>query len=392
MPNCLAPYGGPVEPGVAFGGFRNDDVKTSTALVLTFLVDNHVGEKDLEPAKNWEKRFIELLKRWDENDRPEFMEAAFSSERSVQDELERVSEAEMSTVVISYGVMFIYIAIALGRIRSFRTILVDSKVTLAVGGIVVVLCSVVCSLGVFGYAQVPTTLLTIEVIPFLVLAVGVDNVFIIVQTHDKISRVAGEGPEKRVGETLARVGPSILLTSTAECCCFAIGALSDMPAVKTFAMYATVAVAVDFLLQITGFVALLSLDDSRRLANRIDVACCFRINVDDDSTVRPGILARFWSRFVTPFLLDTKVRIVVVVIFLFWLCCSIATVPNMPIGLDQELSMPDDSHVLKYFLVTINSSKANLDNNVCFTVHEGSVKYWPASLLGPQGGFKFWRY
>jgi hypothetical protein len=36
-------------------------------------------------------------------------------------------------------------------------------VTLGVGGIVIVLVSVVCALGIFGYAGVTTTLLTIEV-------------------------------------------------------------------------------------------------------------------------------------------------------------------------------------------------------------------------------------
>jgi len=34
---------------------------------------------------------------------------------------------------------------------------------LSVGGIVIVIASVACSLGVFGYVGVPTTLLTIEV-------------------------------------------------------------------------------------------------------------------------------------------------------------------------------------------------------------------------------------
>ena len=40
---------------------------------------------------------------------------------------------------------------------------VDSKVTLGVGGIVVVLMAVLCSLGIFAYAKVTTTLLTVEV-------------------------------------------------------------------------------------------------------------------------------------------------------------------------------------------------------------------------------------
>lgn len=59
---------------------------------------------------------------------------------------------------------------------------VDSKISLGIAGILIVLSSVACSLGVFSYAGVPLTLIVIEVIPFLVLAVGVDNIFIIVQT------------------------------------------------------------------------------------------------------------------------------------------------------------------------------------------------------------------
>lgn len=57
---------------------------------------------------------------------PDFMSVAFSSERSIEDELERESEAEIITVVISYAVMFVYITVALGQFRSFRTILVSS--------------------------------------------------------------------------------------------------------------------------------------------------------------------------------------------------------------------------------------------------------------------------
>lgn len=46
-----------------------------------------------------------------------------------------------------------------------------------------VLSSVACSLGIFSYIGIPLTLIVIEVIPFLVLAVGVDNIFILVQTY-----------------------------------------------------------------------------------------------------------------------------------------------------------------------------------------------------------------
>lgn len=60
---------------------------------------------------------------------------------------------------------------------------VDSKISLGIAGILIVLSSVACSLGIFSYVGIPLTLIVIEVIPFLVLAVGVDNIFIIVQTY-----------------------------------------------------------------------------------------------------------------------------------------------------------------------------------------------------------------
>lgn len=60
---------------------------------------------------------------------------------------------------------------------------VDAKVTLALGGIVVVLGAVLSSLGFYSFVGLPSSLIIIEVVPFLVLAVGADNIFIFVLGH-----------------------------------------------------------------------------------------------------------------------------------------------------------------------------------------------------------------
>lgn len=57
----------------------------------------------------------------------------------------------------------------------------ESKVTLALGGIVVVLGAVLASMGLLALLGLPSSLIIIEVVPFLVLAVGADNIFIFVQ-------------------------------------------------------------------------------------------------------------------------------------------------------------------------------------------------------------------
>lgn len=141
---------------------------------------------------------------------------------------------------------------------------IESKITLGVGGVLIVLASVVSSIGIFGFFGLPATLIIIEVIPFLVLAVGVDNIFILVQTHQREGRKPEETIPQHIGRTLGEVGPSMLLTSISESCCFFLGGLTDMPAVKAFALYAAMALFIDFILQITCFVSLLALDSFRQ--------------------------------------------------------------------------------------------------------------------------------
>lgn len=53
--------------------------------------------------------------------------------------------------------------------------------------------------------------------------------------------------------------------------------------------------------------------------------------------------------FLTP---QDVVRVVVVLLFLGVFCASFAVTPQLDVGLEQDLSMPEDSYVLKYFKVS----------------------------------------
>ncbi|XP_076381020.1 NPC intracellular cholesterol transporter 1 homolog 1b isoform X2 [Megalopta genalis] len=358
--DCVAPYGGPILPAVAFGGFLRDgefnydadDYIKATGLVISIMVTNSLDKTVLEATEKWEQRFLDFMKEWDAKERPDFMDVAYSTERSIQDELERSSKAEAMTVVLSYIIMFIYIAIALGRIQcSIKRCFLTSKIMLSIGGIVIVMASVACSLGVFGYIGVPTTLLTIEVIPFLVLAIGVDNIFILVQTHERHPKHVEQTIPEHVADILAKVGPSMLLTSASECLCFLIGTLSSMPAVNTFALYASLSIFFNFLLQTTAFVSLLSLDAKRLQNNYLDVLCCVKVKSDEDRKVDENysFVQTIFKRFYTPFIMKKPVRIIVLIFFFVMLVTHAAVLPRIGIGLEQKLSMPMDSYVLKYF-------------------------------------------
>ncbi|CAD6211781.1 GSCOCG00003829001-RA-CDS, partial [Cotesia congregata] len=354
---CMAPFKGPIIPEIAFGGFllenklkyESTDYMKSTGLVLTFLVKNSLNKTELQPMLKWEQKFLDFMKNWSNTECPEFVEVAYSAERSIEDELQRTSVTEIQTVVISYVFMFLYIMLTLGQFKLSPQCFVTSKILISLGGIVIVLASVASTFGIFGYIGVPTTILTLEVIPFLVLAVGVDNIFILVQTHQKNPLRAGESIPDYIGRILSSVGSSILLTSISECLCFLIGTLSSMPAVNTFALYASVAIIINFLLQITAFISLLALDVRRSENNRADVLCCFPIKKSTTTQENHSIIHNVFSYFHTHFLMKKNVGFGVIFFFIAALVLHSIVGPNVEIGLDQKLSMSKDSYVLKYF-------------------------------------------
>ncbi|EHH29220.1 Niemann-Pick C1 protein [Macaca mulatta] len=344
---CLGTFGGPVFPWLVLGGYDDQNYNNATALVITFPVNNYYNDTEkLQRAQAWEKEFINLVRNYKNPN----LTISFSAERSIEDELNRESDSDIFTVVISYAIMFLYISLALGHIKSCRRLLVDSKISLGIAGILIVLSSVACSLGIFSYIGLPLTLIVIEVIPFLVLAVGVDNIFILVQAYQRDERLQGETLDQQLGRVLGEVAPSMFLSSFSETVAFFLGAMSVMPAVHTFSLFAGLAVFIDFLLQITCFVSLLGLDINRQEKNRLDIFCCVR-GAEDGTSVQASesCLFRFFKNSYSPLLLKDWMRPIVIAIFVGVLSFSIAVLNKVDIGLDQFLSMPDDSYVVDYF-------------------------------------------
>lgn len=262
------------------------------------------------------------------------------------------------------------------------------RLILSLVGVFLVLISVMASIGLFSFAGVPATLIVMEVVPFLVLAVGVDNIFIIVQTYDRQYSNSHLSIPDRIGHVMIDIGPSLLISVISESVCFFIGGLvAKMPAVETFAYYSAVALIMDFLLQITVFSAIFSLceqmaekqngmgdDDTAQLVINNDTQpeepspststpshspkrrsasgsrSSSRRPSGNQGSTEQGFIQALFTHCYAPFILGCKwVRMGILMTFYSWLCLSIALVHRVDVGLDQKLSMPDDSYVLKYF-------------------------------------------
>ncbi|GLT63217.1 hypothetical protein SLA2020_357960 [Shorea laevis] len=353
---CLSAFKAPLDPSTALGGFAGNNYSEASAFVVTYPVNNAIDKAGDENSKAvaWEKAFIQLVK---EELLPMVqsrnLTLSYSSESSIEEELKRESTADVITIVVSYLVMFAYISVTLGDTPHLSTFYLSSKVLLGLSGVILVMLSVLGSVGFFSAIGVKSTLIIMEVIPFLVLAVGVDNMCILVHA---VKRQSFHLPlEERISNALMEVGPSITLASLSEILAFAVGSFIPMPACRVFSMFAALAVLLDFLLQITAFVSLMVFDCLRAEDNRIDCFPCIKVPSSDGDAGegihqrRPGLLARYMQEIHAPLLGLWGVKMLVIAVFAAFALASIALSMRIETGLEQKIVLPRDSYLQGYF-------------------------------------------
>ena len=98
-------------------------------------------------------------------------------------------------------------------------------------------------------------------------------------------RLPGDTSSDIIARVLGRGGPSMLLCGLTESTVFFIGSVSDMPAVKVFAVNAGLAIVFNFILQVTAFLAVVKLDMDRQEDNRWDLIYCKK---DKSSSAPPN--------------------------------------------------------------------------------------------------------
>jgi len=366
---CLPDFQQPLKKEIILGGWEETgNVLDSKALIVTWVVNNHAeGTEEEARAMDWERSLKGLLKAVQAEAEERGLRLSFSTEISLEEELNKSTNTDAKIVVISYVIMFIYASIALGSASlSFKSLvynpanaLVQSKFTLGVIGIVIVLMSVSASVGLFSAAGIKVTLIIAEVIPFLVLAVGVDNIFLIVHEFERVNLShPDEDVSERVAKALGRMGPSVLLSASTETVAFALGAFVGMPAVRNFAVYAAGAVFINALLQVTMFVSVLALNQRRVESSRADCFPCITVRQRVTASANggglygsedEGSLQRFIRKTYATGLLGRKVKVVVIVGFLGLFTAGLALIPEVALGLDQRIAIPRDSYLIPYF-------------------------------------------
>lgn len=124
-----------------------------------------------------------------------------------------------------------------------------------------------------------------SLIPILLIGLGVDNAFVIVQEYnnaeqrDKDLRVRRSLVE-RIANGLRHAGVGITVTSMTDVIVFAVGGTTVLPSLRSYSLYAAVGILFTFFLQTTFFVACLTIDTKRIDQLRNGMFCCIKYNPD----------------------------------------------------------------------------------------------------------------
>ena len=191
-------------------------------------------------------------------------------------------------VLSGYLLIFVYVLVNLGKLNS-----VEQRAWLSIAGIIAVVLGIVTSFGLaahlgFFYSKMD------QILPFLMLGVGIDDMFVIAQAFDDLSpEERNLSLAKRIGRTMMHAGVAITITSVTDLLAFGIGATTALPALGGFCIYASLGIFFIYFYAITFFLAWFSIDQ-RRAEDIRDGCFCVKKRKLAPKSVQPEFPAVHW--------------------------------------------------------------------------------------------------
>jgi predicted RND superfamily exporter protein len=226
------------------------------------------GEKVDYESFDFEGMLIDLL--WNRTDFPSGLHSYVNIQRQFFDSFVGQTFKDSDKLVMGYMLVFVYVNLMLSKMNC-----VEQRFWLSVIGILSVAMGMIlgygiCSLCGLFYSAAHT------VIPFLLLGIGIDNIFVITQTFNTMESTTSPAElTKRFGQTMKHAGVAVSVTTFTDVIAFLVGSNTVLPGLQSFCVYAAAAIFAIYALQVTHFVAWFSLDQRRQLSHRDGCICCY---------------------------------------------------------------------------------------------------------------------
>ncbi|KAJ8375863.1 hypothetical protein SKAU_G00064430 [Synaphobranchus kaupii] len=227
---------------------------------------------------------------------------------------------------------------------------VRNKVWVAAFGVLSAGLAVVSSFGLMLYIGVPFVM-TVANSPFLILGIGVDDMFILISCWQQTNVHAKV--EDRLADTYKEAAISITITTLTDVLAFYIGLITPFRSVQSFCLYTSSAILFCYIYSITFFGAVLVLNGRRENSNRHWLICrkvpeerppgrskgfslCCVGGAYDHHTGHEEIqpMNYFFKTYYGPFLTKTWTKVLVILLYATYLAGSIYGCFQIQEGID----------------------------------------------------------
>ncbi|NXT42454.1 PTHD3 protein, partial [Pelecanoides urinatrix] len=246
---------------------------------------------------------------------------------------------------------------------------IRNNVWLACCGVASAGLAVLSSFGLLLFCGVPFVV-TVANAPFLILGVGVDDMFIMIASWEQSSRKKEKPDVKsQLAETYGEAALSVTITTLTDVLSFFIGTWTAFPSVRSFCLYTGTAFVFCYIYTMTFFGAIIVLNHKREQGNRHWLTCmpvgvhkdqaeksclynaccignCSRQSFQPESEHPMNI---FFKKYYGPFFTNKWIKLLVVLLYGAYLGGSIYGCTRIREGIDLRNLASDDSYVIPYY-------------------------------------------
>ncbi|XP_052405996.1 patched domain-containing protein 3 [Carassius gibelio] len=364
--------------GASIGGVElkpnSSEITSAKAVRLFYFLD----EQKTNETSVWLNGFLKLLSN---NTEQKMVHVSYFTSVSRQNELETNSKSVIPLFSFTY-----FLAITISVMSCLRLDCVRTKVWVATFGVISAGLAVLASFGLLLFCGMPFAM-TVASAPFLILGVGVDDMFIMISSWQKTE--VDKEVEVRLAETYKEAAVSITITTLTDVLAFYIGLLTPFRSVQSFCMYTSTALLFCYIFNITFFGACLALNGKREKGNRHWLTCMkVPEAIGDDNVCCAGgaydkvthkefemPVDSFFKKYYGPFLTRVWVKMLVCLIYAGYLAVSIYGCFHIQEGLDLKHLAADGSYVGDYY-DNDDEFFFNFGPNVMLVIKDEHFQYW----------------
>ena len=353
--------------------FKRSTVESADVLQMIYITKAPENRKENQNVLKFEQTFLDTIFKM--KSQLKFVDVFYSSARSIDDAVNESSISDISLFLITLLFMIIFACLASGNFANPT----QGHALLATSCVIAVSYGIICGLGFGMWIGVPFISI-VGFLPFLILGVGLDDMFIIVNEFDRLPR--GLSVVRCVSTVMTNTGSSITMTTLTTLSAYLISTSTSFLAIRYFCLYATFCIAFSYLFVVGFFVAALSLDGRRIKGGRLDCLLCLSVKENkpdkeklQKKQIRAFLFADKIMKFWAEFLLKKPTKVAVLLIMTAMVIYGVMAGKNLDQRFDNDLVAKPGSYLEGYLNTFENYYSESLEVNIVVD-EKISYRWW----------------